>query len=187
MHFQQVLYSASHSVSHYFGVVVNLRKLQRQCLHLPKIHVVKRGWSLWSLNKKAVGLNMLCNVQTNGAWGCSRGWAFSCTLWASQTGSCRKKWGIAAVLQLILYLWNHERRNARTCWHQAFAFFIVLGFFFNLSGAYYVRIKARMVLYVQTLHGQWCYSAVLAKHLGTMTALTFLFVLDTSGLYCLLT
>ena len=67
MHFQQVLYSASHSVSHYFGVVVNLRKLQRQCLHLPKIHVVKRGWSLWSLNKKAVGLNMLCNVQTNGA------------------------------------------------------------------------------------------------------------------------
>ena len=66
MHFQQVLYSASHSVSHYFGVVVNLRKLQRQCLHLPKIHVVKRGWSLWSLNKKAVGLNMLCNVQTKG-------------------------------------------------------------------------------------------------------------------------
>jgi len=69
--------------------------------------------------------------------------------------------------------------------HLLFSLFWV--FFFNLSGAYYVRIKARMVLYVQTLHGQWCYSAVLAKHLGTMTALTFLFVLDTSGLYCLLT
>lgn len=72
------------------------------------------------------------------------------------------------------------KENGQNSWHQAFVSFIAL-FFFNLSGACGVKIKAGTVLNVRILHEQLpcdlCWQSIWVQ----WHCQAFLFVLDTSS------